>query len=688
MCGGSSSRWSDQFEDFDDASDDDDIERPTLSMRGGAGPSDILEDFEMDESDPSPDEERGLDASGMMPEFMSLRGGAADEDAELNANVVRQAAIFERQEVERREAERLEAERLANAQRAQPSFSTQNGSNTTAGKRAKGSERKKAIEPTNTFSIGKWVDIATRWPEFYKEQEENFLQQDLRVKAFEEEQSVHDPEPTHPAPPIYGKAVEELVNPGPLMPSIYVNNLSLNGIRALQARNRNLENVILGRQHHCGVCDKFIKFTTKEAKEAHYAGHRAGTDRCGFCGEDWDGLDDIDRREHLATHANVPWSRSTPTQPGAANAAAATKTPAKEGLEAQLQVFCQNCGLDMCNFKTVAQAIAHSEHCPAPRFDNSSPQYCKYCGMPHAGLRADELSAHQEMCKGQYAKDGRIRELWTVAVQQHPNDEEAAETLYFELAAMTGIPNIRDRARHRLGPSECRFIGCEEDVFDLAQKGHLREHHAMHVSRKDPYKFPCQNEWCKKDLAAIENEDGEALDAHLSEHITFTCGFPDCGMVFQDGDIVKGSVEVNVWTMHQGDHFVALEEERERTERTERPKQPKQREQRGPELETGEKRPARTKTGGGQKTGGQRTVYPYFPPEWLGALKTLPKLAKVGEEKIGPWGFYCPTCLKNVTSKKLHVSTLSLLHPTRSNTPLLFLRFPRPLRTMQSRVQC
>lgn len=407
------------------------------------------------------------------------------------------------------------------------------------------------------------------YPEYYRQVARNQIQDDLRVSAYRNRQSVHEPNPAEPRPARYGGAVEGQLVVGNGSPSIYSNTAGLPDIGALMERNRHLENMVLDRETHCGICNKFFTFTTPEQRDAHFSGHSQ-----------------IGNSVSPQLNSSPPQLTSVPPQltagvqpPHAASLPGdQASTPEKRIMESDVRLYCQCCGIDLFEFKNASQLIEHTWTCPGKRLANSEPSHCKFCGVQFPAIASREESQdHEKNCQGGKGEmDGRDPNLWTLATEVNHD----TETTYWDLCALTGVAHFSDRSRP-LGPYECRYAGCDADLEVRAHDGSLRQHHKMHISRGDGLKYICQDEQCKDDLAALDGQDmerGDQLETHMSNHFKLQCTFPNCGYMFRGNDISqrgddRGQVGLETWKDHVWDHIIYLEDLERDMEGTSQPQQ-------------------------------------------------------------------------------------------------------------------
>ncbi|KAL5353137.1 hypothetical protein ACLOAV_001168, partial [Pseudogymnoascus australis] len=404
----------------------------------------------------------------------------------------------------------------------------------------------------------------------------NLEQDDLRVAAYHKAQSVHEPHAAKPEPPRYGKSVENQLVTGPTMPGVFTNSSTLSEIRQLQARNGELERLLLGRGTYCGMCDKNISFTTNEQQDAHFAGHVDGLHSCGFCGISFNAFTQSERKAHLASHADTRFTKqasNTSRQP--ANTAGPSRlTPINSSprqvtqttvVEGDTILYCQNCSVDLAHFTTPAQLIQHARSCSGRSRPPSEPAYCKFCGIEIVRLgSADDITNHRNLCKSSAAGQDRQRELWAVAGMNTSDDRELT---YWKLCALTGVPDLHYKPRNPAPRSyECRYSGCDADLLQVAKDGTLEAHHKKHTSNGDRLKNICQANGCGEDLAECEKRGKERLQRHLTRHIKNECTFPGCDTIFQDEDISPSTREVELeakkkWIDHAHSHLGVDEDE-------------------------------------------------------------------------------------------------------------------------------
>ncbi|KFX99017.1 hypothetical protein O988_04084, partial [Pseudogymnoascus sp. VKM F-3808] len=433
--------------------------------------------------------------------------------------------------------------------------------------------RPRAVPPANNITFD-----PREHREYMVETAKSLEQDDLRVAAYHKAQSVHEPHAAKPEPPRYGKSVERQLVTGPTMPGVFVNNCTLSEIRQLQARNGELERLVLGRATYCGMCDKSISFTTKEQQDAHFAGHLDGLHSCGFCGISFNTASQAQRKAHLASHAdtrytkqatNTPQQATTTARPAAESAALSLVPTAVSSIprqaaqpavpEGDIVLYCQNCSVDLGRFTTPAQLIEHTRACPRRNRPPSEPVYCKFCGLEIATLgSADDVTNHRNLCKGSTTGRGRQPELWVLASTSTKDDPEMT---YWKLCALTGVPDLHYKP-HNPNPRsyECRYSDCSVNLFQEAKDGTLAAHHKRHILNGDRLKNICQADLCDRDLSRFEKEGKERLQRHLTRHLKIECAFPGCVHTFPDEDVVPSAKEIEVeakkrWIDHAHKHL-------------------------------------------------------------------------------------------------------------------------------------
>ncbi|OBT54565.1 hypothetical protein VE04_05409 [Pseudogymnoascus sp. 24MN13] len=361
----------------------------------------------------------------------------------------------------------------------------------------------------------------SQFREYMVETEKNLEQDDLRVGAYHKAQSCHEPHSGSPEPPRYGKSVEEQLVTGPATPGVFANDISLAEVRRLQARNGELERLVLGRGTYCGMCDKTISFTTKEQRDSHFAGHVDGLHSCGFCGISFNSATHAERKSHLASHADIRYTKQagkTPQRPTASAGPLAATPPASSSpaqvaratvMEGDTILYCQNCSVDLANFTTPAQLIQHTRACSGRNRAPSEPAYCKFCAIEISRLgSADDVTNHRNLCKGSSAGRGRQRDLWAAA----GSSKDDRELTYWKLCALAGVPDLHYRPRNpNPRPYECRYSGCDASLLEMAKDGTLDAHHKKHISGEDRLKYICQANVCGMDLSMHEKPGEERL---------------------------------------------------------------------------------------------------------------------------------------------------------------------------------
>ncbi|OBT87620.1 hypothetical protein VE02_02733 [Pseudogymnoascus sp. 03VT05] len=411
--------------------------------------------------------------------------------------------------------------------------------------------------------------------DYMVETEKNLEQDDLRVGAYHEAQSVHEPHAEKPEPPRYGKSVEDQLVMGPTTPGVFANGISLADVRKLQSRNGELERLVLGRGTYCGMCDKTISFTTKEQRDSHFAGHIDGLHSCGFCGISFNSATQAERKSHLAGHADVRYTKQaaeTPQKP-ATTAGLLTATPPPSSSPRQVAqgtivkgdtiLYCQNCSVDLANFTTPAQLIQHTRACSGRNRAPSEPAYCKFCAIEIARLgSADDITNHRNLCKGSAAGRDRQRDLWAAA-----GSSDDRELTYWKLCALSGIPDLHYKPRNPTPkPYECRYSDCDANLLEAAKDGTLDAHHKEHISNGDRLKYFCQANVCGNDLSVHEKRGEERLQRHLTRHLKAECTYPGCNFIFSDEDISPSTHEIELevkkrWIDHAHSHIGDDEDE-------------------------------------------------------------------------------------------------------------------------------
>ena len=416
----------------------------------------------------------------------------------------------------------------------------------------------------------------SQYREYMVETAKNLEQDDLRVAAYHKSQSIHEPHPAKPEPPRYGKSVENQLVTGPTTPGVFANTHSLSEIRRLQARNGELERLVLGRATYCGMCDKSIPFTTTEQRDSHFAGHVDGLHSCGFCGISFNAVTQAERQAHLASHADIRYRKKaadTSQQP-ATTAEPSRQTPVNSSprqvaqataVEGDVILYCQNCSVDLANYTTPAQLIEHTRACFRRNRPPSEPVYCKFCGIEISRLgSADDITNHRNLCKGSAARQDRDRELWAAAATSTNEDPELA---YWKLCALSGVPDLHYEPRSPAPrPYECRYPGCDANLLQVAKNGTLEAHYKSHISNDDRLKNICQADQCGRDLSKYEKHGKERLQRHLTKHITRKCTYPGCDITFKDEDISPSTHEIELeakqrWIHHAQTHIVRGEQE-------------------------------------------------------------------------------------------------------------------------------
>ena len=400
-------------------------------------------------------------------------------------------------------------------------------------------------------------------------------QDDLRVGAYHKAQSVHKPHVANPEPPRYGKSVENQLATGPITPGVFANSSTVSEVRQLQARNGELERLLLGRATYCGMCDKSIPFTTKEQRDSHFAGHLDGLHSCGFCGISFNSATQAERKSHLASHADTRYTKkaANTSQEPAIVSGPSTLTHVNSSPRQVVQtnivdgnvLYCQNCCVNLADFTTPAQLIEHTRACPRRNLPPSELAFCKFCGIEINTLStADDVTNHRNLCRGSAAGQDRQRELWAAAASS-ANDER--ESAYWKLCALSGVPELYYKPRLPAPRSyECRYSGCRANLLQEAKDGTLDAHHKTHISNGDRLKNICQADGCWEDLSQLESRGKERLQRHLTRHLTLECAFPGCKFTLRDKDVSPSTHEIEVeakkkWIDHAHTHLHDDEDE-------------------------------------------------------------------------------------------------------------------------------
>lgn len=548
----------------------------------------------------------------------------------------------------------------------------------------------------------------------YMVQTAKALEQDnLRVSAYLKAQSTHEPHAAKPEPPKYGKSVEDQLVTGPTTPGVFANGISLAEIRQLQARNGELERLVLGRTTYCGMCDKSISFTTKGQRDAHFAGHLDGLHSCGFCGISFNSATQPERKSHLASHADTRYTKQatdtsrdpttnagppgpTPINSGPRQAAQAT------GVDGDTILYCQNCGVNLADFTTPAQLIEHTCACPRRNLPPSEPAHCKFCGIEIITLgSADDVTNHRNLCKGSVVGRDRHQELWAAAATSTNDDRELT---YWKLCALTGVPDLHYKPRIP-APSlyECRYSGCNANLLQEAKDGTLDCHHKRHVSNGDRLRNICQVNRCWDDLSGHENDGEERIQRHLTRHRTIECAFPGCDFSFTDEDVSPSTREIELearkkWINHayshidddvdeggeDGNYFGDSDPPSDCDDYDERHGTTSHTHQGGggnagigtrgtgagihgtqgnnsaapPDPKAPGPTPAGPQTPGaktGPKFGGVPKCYMSIPDQWVKAIRKLPDMIYTGSKKKQKLAFICPVCYLSIQGSQLSV---------------------------------
>lgn len=568
-------------------------------------------------------------------------------------------------------------------------------------------------QPSNTYrrrtapATNKNKFDPSQYREYMAATAKNLEQDDLRVAAYHKTQSVHEPHAVKPEPPRYGKSVENQLVTGPTMPGVFANSSTLAEIRQLQARNGELERLLLGRGTYCGMCDKNISFTTNEQQDAHFAGHLDGLHSCGFCGISFNAFTQSERKSHLASHADTRFTKqaSNTSQQPSNTVGPSRLTPINSSprqvtqttvVEGDTILYCQNCSVDLAHFTTPAQLIQHARSCSGRSRPPSEPAYCKFCGIEVVRLgSADDITNHRNLCKGSATGQDRQRELWAVAGMSTNDDRELT---YWTLCALTGVPDLHYKPRNPVPRSyECRYSGCDADLLQVAKDGTLVAHHKKHTSNGDRLKNICQADGCGEDLAECEKRGKERLQRHLTRHLKNECTFPGCDTIFQDEDISPSTREIELeakkkWIDHAHSHLGVDEDEliQDFPDSDPPSDDDDNADHGGGRNGTG----GHTHRGNGGNTGNDPAIPPapkgyapkgpapkgpapkapaeaskYYmslPQEWIEAIKRLPERFYVGSRRKQKMAFICPVCYLSIQGLQLavrpYLSVYSSIH--------------------------
>lgn len=213
-------------------------------------------------------------------------------------------------------------------------------------------------------------------PEAYRNLFKRYQEAALRahkrrqVKAsFIKDKSVHS-EADFLTVPEFGRTLEEKVAFNGVPPDLYLNQLNMKRIREIEAENRQIANVLLGREECCGICDTYIQFLSPHDKEQHWRGHRALVHSCGFCGISFTLMNDFERKTHLKTLANTKFSAQDQLKPYQ-NIEKKIHKP-----EGDIIIYCTKCGVDLNSFDTAEKVYNHMEKCGPAEPESNVDIFC------------------------------------------------------------------------------------------------------------------------------------------------------------------------------------------------------------------------------------------------------------------------------------------------------------------------